>query len=230
MGFFTVSHNPEAVKDRTSEGSFMTVSGIYQVLLKTVYIDVSGGGSEFLDFLVDHDGNDVRIFRAISLTNNDGKANEMGQTMLNKLAIVCGLKDGEDIPDPKGQVLPIGPKGEDKECQVLEFFNNQPVYLRIQIEHSLYEGKYQTRRLIRNVFRVPDKATAAEIVEGNKSEFGKQYEIEQKYSGPDKDLYRNDLDEEQVKELRKNRSKEAPKEEPKKPATTKGFTRRFGKT
>ena len=111
------------------------------------------------------------------LTNNDGSPN-LGQKLFTKLCVVAGAADGGEINDPVSRMIPMGKGGEEVECMVLEDFDNVPVTIRLQMEYSMYEGKIQETKSIRNFFRYEDKATASEIV-NNSEEKGKQFAAEQ---------------------------------------------------
>ena len=225
MAFRTVKTSEEHVKDYTSDGgNYLNKSGVYEVVIKAVIVDSSPSGSEYLNLLVEYNGQVQPIFQAMRLTNNDGSEN-LGAKLFTKLCVIAGATDGAEIPDPVTRMLPIGEKGVDKECRVLEIFDDIPVHLRLQMEYGMYEGKVQERKNIRNFFRFEDKATAAEII--NETEAGKQYEQELEYA--EKVTLKEGLTEEDVAEWKKNRRKGGSdkKEEGKKPAGGFGG-KRFG--
>lgn len=201
MAFFTVNTNEENVKDYVGNGGkYLNKSGIYEIVIKNAFVDVSKNGSQSISLFFEYEGQPQTIYSAIRLTNNNGTPN-IGAALFNKLAVVCGASEGSEIADPVPMQLPVGAGGTMKECMVLEDFNDMPVYMRLQMEYGMYEGKIQERKNIRNFFRVPDKATAAEIV--NNTEVGLQYEKELEYA--DKVTYKDDLTEEDVAEWIKNR-------------------------
>ena len=225
MAFRTVKTSEEHVKDYTGDGgNYLNKSGMYEVVIKAVIVDSSPSGSEYLNLWVEYNGQEQPIFQAMRLTNNDGSEN-LGAKLFTKLCVIAGATDGAEIPDPVTRMIPIGEKGAEKECRVLEIFDDTPVHLRLQMEYGMYEGKVQERKNIRNFFRFEDKATAAEII--NETEVGKQYEQELEYA--DKITLKDGLTEEDVAEWEKNRRKgdSNKKEEPKKPAGGFGG-KRFG--
>ena len=225
MAFRTVKTSEEHVKDYTGDGgNYLNKSGMYEVVIKAVIVDSSPSGSEYLNLWVEYNGQEQPIFQAMRLTNNDGSEN-LGAKLFTKLCVIAGATDGAEIPDPVTRMIPIGEKGAEKECRVLEIFDDTPVHLRLQMEYGMYEGKVQERKNIRNFFRFEDKATAAEII--NETEAGNQYEQELEYA--DKITLKEGLTEEDVAEWKKNRRKgdSNKKEEPKKPAGGFGG-KRFG--
>lgn len=223
MAFFKVNTSEESIKDYSGDGgNYLNNSGIYEVIIKSAIVDTSAKGSESITLWIDYNGQEQPIFQAMRLTNNDGSDN-LGKDLFNKFCIVCGATKDDEIPDPVSRMVSIGEKGSEKECSVLETFDNLPIFIRIQMEYGMYDGKIQQRKNIRNIFRYEDKATAAEIV--NNSDFGKQYEIELGYA--DKITYKDGLTEEDVAEWIKNRKSGKTKEESKKPSGGFGG-KRFG--
>ena len=220
-----INTSEENVKDYTGDGgNYINKSGMYEVILKRVIVDSTANGSEFINLWIEYNGQEQIIFQAMRLTNNDGSVN-LGQKLFTKMAVVCGATEGAEIADPVTEMLPIGAKSVEKECSVLEDFNNQPVYMRVQMEYGMYEGKIQERKNVRNFFRLTDKASASEMVNG--TEFGKQYEQEMEYA--DKVTYKDGLTEEDVKEWVKNRSSNK-KDDGKDAKPSGGFGgKRFGK-
>ena len=227
MAFRTVKTSEEHVKDYTGDGgNYLNKSGMYEVVIKAVIVDSSPSGSEYLNLWVEYNGQEQPIYQAMRLTNNDGSEN-LGAKLFTKLCVIAGATDGAEIPDPVTRMLPMGEKGTEKECRVLEIFDDTPVYLRLQMEYGMYEGKVQERKNIRNFFRFEDKATAAEIV-NNSEEKGSQYEKELELA--DRVTYKDDLTEEDIENwIKSNRSGGKEKTATKTPAAGFGGKRTFGK-
>ena len=223
MAFRKVNLSEENIKDFVGgDGKYLTQSGIYEVILKAVIVEQSPKGSEFLNLWIEHAGQTQPIYQAIRLTNNDGTPN-LGEKLFFKMASVCGAINGADISDPTPRNVPIGAEGAEVECMVLEDFTDTPVHIRIQMEYSLYEGKIQQNKIVRNFFRFEDKATAQEIANG--TDAGKQYEKELELGG--KVSYKNGLTEEDVKAWIADR-RSGKKEADKKPAAGFGSQKKFG--
>lgn len=226
MAFFTFKIDKERIKDYSGDGGkYINNSGIYEIILKNVIVDVTANGSEFLNLFFEYKGQDQIIFQAIRTTNNDKSPNTIGEDLLLKLLVICGATTDGTISDPVKKKLPIGKGGEEKECMVLEEFENTPMYIRIQMEYNLYNGSIQERKLVRNFFRYEDKATASEII--NEVDKGQQYLKEEEHASAI--TYNNNLSPEDVNEWikngRGNNTKEASNTKP-----TNGFGgKRFGK-
>ena len=226
MAFWTVKADAESVKDYEGSTKYITQSGIYEVVIKNVIVDKSEKGSESINLWIECNEQEQPIFQAMRLTNNDGSPNEMGQNMFNKFCVVAGADENTEIANPVSVMVPIGKGGEEKECMVLEQFNDTPMFLRIQMEYSLYNDKIQERKLLRNVFRYEDKATAAEIV-NNAENKGSQFEKESEYA--DAITYKDGLTEEDVQQYLKDRKAGKNIEKDKKPSGGFGGKKRaFG--
>ena len=219
MGFFTVDTSEENVKDYNGESNYIFKSGIYDVIIKDVIVDKTANGSKFLNLWIEHQGQCQPIFQAMRLTNNDGSPN-LGAKLFTKLAVIAGGENGQEIADPVSKMLPIGKGGEEKECMVLEEFEDMPVKIRIQMEYSIYEGKIRENKVVRNFYRYTDNATASEII-NNAEEVGKQYESDKEFA--DKISYRDGLTEEDVQTWLKERKSGDKEEEVKKTPTKRSF-------
>ena len=225
MAFFKVTTNEESVKDYTGDGGkWLNKSGIYEVIIKAVIADTTAKGSEYLNLWVEYEGQLQPLFQAMRLTNNDGSRN-LGADLFNKFCIVAGATGDTEVADPVSRMIPMGKGGEEIECMVLEEFDDTPMVIRLQMEYSMYEGKVQQSKIIRNFFRFEDHATASEIV--NNADAGKQFEAEQAYA--DKVSYKDGLTEEDVAEWLKNQKSGKKEDSNKKPAAGFGTKRTFGK-
>lgn len=217
--FYRVSTAADKIKDSSS--NYINQSGMYEVTIKHVLVSQSQNGSQTIDLNLDYQGQNQTLYSAIRLTNNDGSPN-FESINFNKLCIIAGGNEGDEIHDPVPISLPIGKGGEEKECMELQDLAELPVILRIQYEYYKYNDEIRESRRVKNFFRMADKATASEIV--NKAIPGTQYEEELKLA--DKVTYRDDITEEDVKEFKKNRTSQ--KSEDKEEGATQFKRRSFG--
>lgn len=232
MGFFKASTEQDDVKDGGNGGRYISESGIYEVTIEALIVDVNEKGARTLNMYVEYNGQKQMIFNAMRLENNDLSTN-FGAKLFNKLCIIADI---EDVEDPVDMPLPIGKGEEVKECKVLEQFCGMPVKVRIQMEYKIYEGNMQENKLVRNFFRYEDNATAAEIVndvpafiEGEEQEsfIGKQFSIEEPKSTTS--IYEN-VSEEDVKAwIAGGRGRNNKKTETAKPKAGFASQRKFGK-
>lgn len=224
MAFFKIDTSEENIRDFNGEGgAYISKSGIYDVVIKDVIVDKTQNGSEFLNLFIEHQGQEQPIFQAMRLTNNDGSPN-LGMKLFTKLAVILGGTDGQEIADPVSRMVPIGKGGEEKECMVLEEFDDMPVKIRIQMEYSIYDGKIRENKVVRNFYRFTDNATASEII-NNSEEKGKQFANDEEYA--DKVSYKDGLTEEEVQAwLKERRNSKKSDDSDKKTTPTR---RTFGK-
>lgn len=226
MGFFKVDASEENVKDYEGGSGYINKSGIYEAIIKAVIVDKSPNGSEFINLWIECNGQEQPIFQAMRLTNNDGSPN-LGAKLFTKFCIVAGAEQGAEIDDPVPAMVPIGKGGEMQECMVLEQFKDIPMFLRVQMEYSMYDGKIKEQKSVRNFFRYEDKATASEIVNDVETK-GEQFKKEEEYA--DKITYKDGLTEEDVQNyLKERRSGKKQEETDRKPSGGFGGKRRFGK-
>jgi hypothetical protein len=193
MAYFTVETNEEAVKEESS-GNYINSSGMYDVTLEAMWVDTNDKGARTIGLLVTYNDTIQPIYSAFRLDNNDGSPN-FEQQMFNKFLICCGV---ESLNEPEMADLPIGKGKADKEVPVFTDSELQGVEitLRIAMEYGKYNGNITEKKKVKGVYRTSDKATASEIVNG--AEAGKQYEKDLDYA--QKDIYRDNLTEEEVAE------------------------------
>lgn len=192
---FKVSTKKNAVKEVTGGSSFINKSGVYDVTIKHAYINVARTGSESINFVVDHNGQEQTLYGPY-YKNKDGETLEIGTGIYNKLAIIADLSDGDELTLVEEE-LPLGKDQVATEVSTIEEFEDLPVKVYIQQIFSKYEGNINEKRDIRAFYRAEDNATAEEIV--NDENFGEQLKVVvEKYA--DKVTYRDDLTEEDVKE------------------------------
>jgi len=156
-----------------SEGGSNTInkSGIYDVTLKNIIVDINDKGARTLNLFVDNNGTAQVMYGAIRLDNNDGSANFQAG-LFSKLAVVCGI---EDISDPEEAELPIGKGGIAKEVAILPDFQDIELKMRVQMEYSIVPegyakaGQISEKKVIK-AFYTDSGASAEEIL--NETEAG----------------------------------------------------------
>lgn len=159
MSFMKANINPEALQEGGSGAKYIAKSGIYDVTLKIVSVDVNDKGARAINFNVeDADGNPT-TFYGLKLDNNDGSKN-FGADIFNRLIIIANL---EDVNDPEEQEHKLGKDNKPVTLAVLDDFTDLECKIRVQEEYSKYNGEINKRMVIKNFYRA-DGASAAEIV------------------------------------------------------------------
>ena len=198
-----VSTKAEAV-DNFSGSSYISKSGIYDIIINFASVDVAASGAESVNFNIDYDGSQQVIYGPY-VQNKDGNVNEIGAKIINALAIIAGMGDGDEyeIEEEEHAV------GKDKKVQtfnVITNFSDLPVKVWVQTEWSINPNTNlpKKRLVIKDFFRAEDGASAKEIVAGK--DFGKRLElIKEKYA--DNVTYRDGLTEEDIKKFEQEKAK-----------------------
>ncbi|PNX47337.1 MAG: hypothetical protein BV457_05895 [Thermoplasmata archaeon M9B1D] len=193
---FKVTTNAEALQE-ASGSSYISKSGIYDVTVTFASVDVSKNGAESVNFNLDYNGNAQTIYGPY-VTNTDGATNEIGAKLINKLAIIAGMTDGDDF-EIEEESHRVGKDKKEVDFAVITNFSDLPIKIRLQEEYYIPEkgakaGEIQKKMVIKNFFR-EDGASAEEII--NEGEIGKRLALEEeKYAS--NVTYKNDLTPEDI--------------------------------
>ena len=205
----SVAKNEDAIKD-TGNGGFINDSGIYDVTLNYVQVATTKNGAKQLNFNVTHNGQDQTIYGPI-LFSTEGKLNEITNGLLNRLCIIAGMDDGQDIETEDAE-FPVGKDQKMMEMEIIPELSGIEAKIRIQMEYSLWNDNIQERRSVKAFYR-EDGATAAEAESGQN--IGAQLEVHrEKYAS--NVTYKDGLTAEDVATWQKSRfSKDNQKDDPK---------------
>ena len=206
---FKVSTSKEAIQE-TGGSSYISKSGVYDVVIKFASIDVSKNGAESINFNIDYNGNSQTIYGPY-VTSKDGDTLEIGAKLINKLAIIAGMGDGDDF-EVEEETHNVGKDNKPQDFNVITNFSELPVKIQLQEEYKKYEGEIRKAMVIKGFFR-EDGASAEEII--NETEIGKRLAtILEKYA--DKVTYK-DVTEEEVAAWKEAKAAEAKGNTPSKP-------------
>jgi len=201
-----VSNNDDAIKD--SVGGFINHSDIYDVQLNYVQLAKTKNGAYQLNFNVTNNGMAQTIYGPI-LVGKDGKVNEITKNLLNRLCVIAGMEDGQEIETETAEI-PVGKDQKLMEMEIIPELSDIPVKMRVQMEYSLWNDQIQERRSVKAFYR-EDGATAAEAKTGEN--IGRRLAVDQeKYASHV--TYKDGLTEEDVAEwlkARMSKSKSEPK-------------------
>ena len=178
MSFFKPDLTADAVKESTG-GSFLGSSGIYDVTLKTVSVDVSKNGATSLNFNVDYNGNPSTIY-GLYISDSQGKPLFGAQTFTR----LCAVAKVEDVSDPVEEEHTLGKDNKPVTLAVLQDFSDLVCKIRVQEEYSKYNGEIKKKLVIKN-FYTEDGASASEViaqVNGESVTIGTQLAKDQEYA------------------------------------------------
>ena len=212
-----VSNSDDDLKD-AGGGGYINHSGIYDVNLNYVQLAETKNKAYQLNFNVTNNGMDQTIYGPI-LVGKDGKINDITKGLLNRLCVIAGMPDGQEIETETAEI-PVGKDQKPMEMEIIPELSDIPVKMRVQMEYSIWDDKIQERRAVKAFYR-EDGATAAEAKSGDN--IGARLATDQeKYAN--NVTYKDGLTEEDVAEWLKARfssSKSA-----KKTATPKAASKR----
>lgn len=170
---FKVSRTKEAVED-SSGASYISKSGIYDVVINFASVDISKNGAQQVNFNVTWEGNE-QTFYGPYVKNNNGDDNDIGIQLITKLAVIADMEDGEDFEFEEIEVK-VGKEQKLRTFETIVQFANLPVKMRVQEEYSNYQDKTRKAMVIKSFFR-EDGASAQEIIE--ESEVGIRLALEE---------------------------------------------------
>ena len=185
---FKVTTAPEALQE-SGGSSYISKSGVYDVTIKFASVDVTRNGAEQLNFNLDYNGNDQTIYGPY-VTNKDGNVNEIGAKLVNKLAIVAGMTDGDDFEIEQEEHV-VGKDKTAKEFACIQQFSDLPVKIRLQEEYYVNNNtKEIAKKMVVKSFFTSEGTSADEIVAG--ADAGKRLALElEKYAS--NVTYKDDL-------------------------------------
>lgn len=172
---FRVSTNPAAIQESTGS-TYISKSGIYDCTIKFASLDVAKSGAESVNFNLDYEGNSQTIYGPY-VTDKEGNTLEIGAKLINKLAIIAGMTDGDDFVIEQ-ETHAVGKDNKEQEFAVITNFTDLPIKIRLQEEYSINPktNEIQKRMVIKNFF-AENGASADELV--NNTEIGKRIVVEQ---------------------------------------------------
>ena len=177
----SVSANTETLKDGGCGLNFIATEGIYPVTMNFVSVADTKNGAKTVNFNFNYNDNAQTVYGPV-IINKDGRTNEIGMSLINKLAVVVGLQDGHDF-DIREETHKVGKDNKEQAFEVITEFSGEAMFLHVVREYSKYNGEIRRSLTIRNAFRASDFASAAEVAAGKDA--GKQYELTlEKYNKP----------------------------------------------
>lgn len=201
---FKTNATAEAVQENTG-GNYISGSGIYDVTIKFASLDVSKGGAESVNFNLDYNKNSQTIYGPY-VTAKDGKPLEIGLRLINNLAVIAGMGNGQE-PVIETESHKVGKDNKEQDFQVITDFSDLPVKIRLQEEYSKYNGNISKRMVIKSFYR-EDGASASEVISGEG--IGTQLGKDEAYAS--NVTYRDELDAGQIEAWKAEKSgKPAPK-------------------
>jgi hypothetical protein len=194
---FKISTKSDAIAESSG---FVSTSGIYDAIINFASVDVSKNGATSVNFNLNIGGNDQTIYGPY-VTDRTGKDLDIGMKLINKLGVIAGLTDGDEL-EIEEEEHAVGKDKVVKEFAVIQQFTGLPIKIRLQEEYSINPttNEIQQRMVIKSFFRGSDGASAEEVVSGE--DIGKRLTIEQEKYATNV-TYKDDLTPEAVEAWKK---------------------------
>lgn len=157
---FKVTTNQAAVEENAG-ASYVAKSGVYDVTIKFASVSTAASKAKSVNFSFEWEGNTQTIYGP-NVVKKDQSHNEIGMKLINKLAIIAGMGDGQE-PTIAQETHRVGKDNNEMEFAVITDFTDMDVKVRLQEEYSLYGGTIKKQMVIKSFFR-EDGASAEEIV------------------------------------------------------------------
>lgn len=177
--------------------AYINQTGIYDVTINFASIESANKGdskAEQIVFNLDYE-NKAQTFYGLWVQKRDGTESESGCKVINRLAIIAGIEEGQTLSVEK-QTHPLGKDKVPTELNILTDFSGLKCKVRVQKVYSKYKEKINTKYLIKT-FYTDEGASAEELV--NKLPRGVQLEKDLAYATADKVTYEDGLTEAEVK-------------------------------
>jgi hypothetical protein len=216
MGLFKVTTAKEAVQENKG-ASYISKSGIYDVVIKFANLDTAKSGAERVNFNIEWNGNTQAIYGPW-VQSKAGEPIESGLKLINRLLIIAGLGHGDE-PTIETETHNVGKDNKPMDFQVITNFTDLECKIRLQEVYSLYEGEIR-KAMVPRGFYAANGASAEEILNGG--EAGTQLAKDEAYAS--KVTYEDGVTPEDVEAWKaaKASGENAPKVTPTAPAATAG--------
>ena len=201
---FKINTSKAAIQ-QSGTSNYISASGIYDVTIKFASIDVSSGGAKSVNFNIDYNGNSQTIYGPYIFAK-DGSPLEIGLGLINQLAIIAGLRNG-DQPTIETETHNVGKDNKAQDFNVITEFTDLPIKVRLQEEYSKNLNGEIRKALVPKAFFSTEGASASEIMareEGESVTIGKDLAKQDKYK--DNITYRDELTAELVADWKASKS------------------------
>jgi len=147
--------------EKSGGGNYIGQSGVYDVVVKALVVDINDKGARTISPFVEYNGQEQTLYGALPLDLWDNsKVLDGAEETLAGMYIIAGL-DPEDIEEPIETELPIGKAGAMKDVTVLQEIEDVPMKFRIQMEYyKSSTGEIKEKAVLKDVFSTDGKSVA----------------------------------------------------------------------
>lgn len=217
--------NLDKLAEAPKSGSYINTSGVYDITLKALTVDLSPWGTTNIGMFIDFNGSPKMMYSVLDLGPDDTSGLEQWQKdsyakawdTLDKLAVVCGI-DPSTMSDTETVSLPIGKDGAEKDVEVFPEISDVDIKAWFKFEYyRSKDGDIKEKVLFKEAFTT-DGLSADEVLREEKE--GKRLTKLEKYINVVS--YKSELTAEDVDAwIASGRTASAPKASAPKPSFTK---------
>ena len=217
--------NLDKLAEAPKSGSYINTSGVYDITLKALTVDLSPWGTTNIGMFIEYNGSPKMMYSVLDLGPEDTSALEQWQKdsyakaweNLDKLAVVCGI-DPSTMSDTETVPLPIGKDGVEKDVEVFPEISDVDIKAWFKFEYyRSKDGDIKEKIVFKEAFTV-DGLSADEVLREEKE--GKRLTKLEKYINVIS--YKSELTAEDVEAwIASGRTTSAPKASAPKPSFAK---------
>jgi len=178
---FKINKTAAAVQEQ-SGGSYISKSGIYDVIIDFASLDVTKNGAESVNFNITYNDNQSTIYGPYVQAGN-GDPLEIGLKLINKIFVLADAPEG--APNIEEETHNVGKDNKPQDFAVFTDLSGFACKMRLQEEYSRYDkndgnGPQISKKLVIKNFYSEDGASAEEVISG--TNIGKRLELDSKYA------------------------------------------------
>lgn len=163
--------NLDKLAETPKSGNSIPTSGIYDLTLKAVTLDISPWGSKNVGLYVEVDDQPRMLYSVLDLGSDDDSQDEQWKkdmiernwAIFDHMCIVCGI-DPNDITETETVTLPIGKDKADKDVEAFTEFEDKKIKAWLKFEYyKSKEGDIKERIVLKEVF-TPEGLSGDEVL------------------------------------------------------------------
>lgn len=167
--------NLDKLAEAPKSGAYINTSGVYDITLKALTVDLSPWGTTNIGMYIDFNGTPKMMYSVLDLGPDDTSALEQWQKdsyakawdSLDKLAVVCGI-DPSTMSDTETVSLPIGKDGAEKDVEVFPEISDVDIKAWFKFEYyRSKEGEIKEKVVFKEAF-TPAGLSADEVLREDK--------------------------------------------------------------
>ncbi len=163
--------NLDKLAEAPKSGSYINTSGVYDITLKALTVDLSPWGTTSIGMYIEYNGSPKMMYSVLDLGPEDTSGLEQWQKdsytkaweNLDKLAIICGI-DPSTMSETETVPLPIGKDGVEKDVEVFPEISDVDIKVWFKFEYyRSKDGDIKEKIIFKEAF-TPEGLSADEVL------------------------------------------------------------------